>query len=266
MVEISKLSRLIDGANRSISLATNTIVVDNIKIRLGTVNSVTMAGVITADRVITAPDADVDLGNVNDLVTLTGVSGGSTNLGAFTGSIIQNSRTIKAALQDIETYVETNVSSEFIDSTFRIIDETDDSKKIAFVANSVSTLTTRTITMPDENVDLGNISALITDLSAVDVRVTTLENVTPTKEKFLMSDDPNNLIYIDLEYQAIELTLQVSIDRLLLHEDDDYIISVEELTPGVFTTRLTWTGDIAVGGSQALDSTDSIRVKYYYQA
>jgi hypothetical protein len=81
-----------------------------------------------------------------------------------------------------------------------------------------------------------------------------------------MSADPNNLNYIDLSHEAIELTLQVSVDRLLLHEDDDYTITVEELTPGVFTTRLTWVGDVAVGGSQALDSTDSVRVKYYYQA
>jgi hypothetical protein len=279
MAEISKLSRLMNGASRNISLATNTIVVDNIKLMLGGASSATFAGSLTANREITMPDQDVDLGNIDGLVSLSGVSAGMTDLGAFTGSIIPNSRTIKAALQDLETYLETNVSGEFIDSAFRIIDNIDDTKKIAFIADGISSLTTRTITMPDENVDLGNISELITDLSteiidrtsadsALDSRVTTLEsqvltlqNVTPAKEKFLMNSVPANLTYIDLAHEAIELTLIVSIDRLLLHEDDDYTISV---VGGV--TRLTWVGDIAIGGSQALDSTDSVRVKYYYQA
>jgi hypothetical protein len=277
MAEISKLSRLMSGANRTVSLATNTLVVDNIKLMLGGSSSATFAGSLTSNRTVTIPDQDVDLSNIDSLISLSGVVAGSVDLGTFTGSIIANSRTIKAALQDLETYVETNVSGEFLDSVFRIIDNTDDSKKIAFIADEISTLTTRTITMPDENVDLGDISTLITDLgtevidrtnadSALDTRITALENVTPAKEKFLMSADPNNLTYIDLAHEAIELTLQVSVDRLLLHEDDDYTITVEELTPGVFTTRLTWVGDVAVGGSQALDSTDSVRVKYYYQA
>lgn len=277
MAEISKLSRLMNGASRTVSLATNTLVVDNIKLMLGGSSSATFAGSLTSNRVVTIPDQDVDLSDIDSLVSLSGVVAGSTNLGVFTGSIIANSRTIKAALQDLETYVETNVSGEFLDSVFRIIDDADDSKKIAFIANGISTLTTRTITMPDEDVDLGDISVLISDLETetdnrvdadglLDERITTLENVTPAKEKFLMSANPDNFIYIDLAHEAIELTLQVSVDRLLLHEDDDYTISVEELVPGVFTTRLTWTGDIVVGGSQALDNTDSVRVKYYYQA
>jgi hypothetical protein len=41
------------------------------------------------------------------------------------------------------------------DNVFRIIDNTDNTKKVAFDVGSVSTSTTRTITMPDEDVDLG---------------------------------------------------------------------------------------------------------------
>lgn len=282
MAEISKLSRLMNGANRNISLATNTLVVDNIKLMLGSASSATFTGSLTGNVEIAIPDQDVDLGNIDSLITLSGVGAGMTDLGAFTGSIIANSRTVKAAIQDIETYLETNVSTEQLDSTFRIIDDLDGSKKIAFLADEISSLTTRTITMPDEDVDLGNIGTLVSDLaieiinrsdadSSLDGRVTiletnitTLNGVTPAKEKFLMSDLPTNLTYIDLAYNAIGLTLQVSVDRLLLHEDDDYTISIEELTVGVLTTRLTWVGDVAIGGSQALDNTDSIRVKYYY--
>lgn len=277
MAEISKLSRLMNGANRNISLATNTLVVDNIKLMLGSASSATFTGSLTTNVEIAIPDQDVDLGNIDSLITLSGVGAGMTDLGAFTGSIVANSRTVKAAIQDLETYLETNVSAEQLDSTFRIIDNSDGSKKIAFLADEISSLTTRTITMPDEDVNLGDISTTVTNLNteisdrtdadtALSDRITSLEQLTPAKEKFLMSALPTNLTYIDLEYLVIELTLQVSVDRILLHEDDDYTISTEELTPGVFVTRLTWVGDVAIGGSQALDNTDSIRVKYYYQA
>jgi len=44
--------------------------------------------------------------DIGDLVTLTGVAAGSTNLGTFTGTTIADNRTIKQALQDLETGVE----------------------------------------------------------------------------------------------------------------------------------------------------------------
>lgn len=266
MAEISKLSRLMSGATRNISLATNTLVVDNIKLMLGGGSSATFTGALTANVEIAIPDQDVDLGNISSLNYLTGVPAGSFDLGLFTGAIISNNRRIKEALQDLETYVETNVSTEFLDFQFRIKDDVDTTKKIAFDASIVAAATTRTITMPDEDVDLGDLSALASADITLGDRITALENLEPAKEKFLMNSLPTDLTYIDLAHEAIELTLQVSVDRLLLHEDDDYTVSLFEVTPGVFVTRLTWVGDVATGGSQALDNTDSVRVKYYYQA
>lgn len=48
--------------------------------------------------------------------------------------------------------------AEFPDSTFRIQDDLDDTKEIAFQAAGITTATTRTITMPDANVNLGDIA------------------------------------------------------------------------------------------------------------
>ena len=45
--------------------------------------------------------------------------------------------------------------TEFADNVFRIQDEGDTSKEIAFQASGITTATTRTITMPDADVDLG---------------------------------------------------------------------------------------------------------------
>jgi hypothetical protein len=66
-----------------------------------------VSGISTSTiRSIIAADADVDLQHLLDIISLSGVSGGSTNLGTFTGTTIPDSRNIKQALQDLETAVE----------------------------------------------------------------------------------------------------------------------------------------------------------------
>jgi len=56
----------------------------------------TLAGVMTS----------TDKVRLNSLITLSGVAASATNLGSFTGSIILDNRTIKQALQDLETSLE----------------------------------------------------------------------------------------------------------------------------------------------------------------
>lgn len=48
-------------------------------------------------------------GNQQDIQTTLGVAQGAVDLGTFTGSTIQDNRTVKQALQDLETQVDTNV-------------------------------------------------------------------------------------------------------------------------------------------------------------
>ncbi len=64
-------------------------------------------------------------------------------------------------------------ATEFSDSTFRIQNFGDATKKIAFDASIITTGTTQTITMPDEDIDLGA-------LPGVNVTIESL-NVTPAK-------------------------------------------------------------------------------------
>jgi hypothetical protein len=49
--------------------------------------------------------------------------------------------------------------TEFADNVFRVIDNADNTKKIAFEASTVSTGTVKTITMPDANIDLADVNA-----------------------------------------------------------------------------------------------------------
>jgi len=60
---------------------------------------------------------------------------------------------------------------EFPDNTFRIFDDGDDSKKIAFQASGITTSTVRTITMPDQDIDLTPTTG---DLQGSDATLTAL--------------------------------------------------------------------------------------------
>ena len=64
MADISRLSRLLNGVQRQVDISANTLVVDNLKVKLGGANSFTFSGTLTSDRTISMPDANVDLADI----------------------------------------------------------------------------------------------------------------------------------------------------------------------------------------------------------
>ena len=82
-----------------------TTVTDN-QIQIGLPTNITVGGNITVTGTVDGRDVADDGDAIDNLVTLTGVSKDSTNLGSFTGSTIADSRTVKSALQDLETSLE----------------------------------------------------------------------------------------------------------------------------------------------------------------
>lgn len=68
--------------------------------------SISTGGNLTLLGTLDGRDVATDGGNLDALVTLTGVAAGSTNLGTFSGSTISDSQDVKAALQELETFVE----------------------------------------------------------------------------------------------------------------------------------------------------------------
>lgn len=162
MADISKISRLLTGVQRQVALSANTLVVANLKVNLGGANYFTYAGTLSAPRTITVPDADVNLGYIANLITLSGVAAGSTDLGTFTGVTIADGRTIKGALQDLETALEAlSGAAGFSDAGFYIYDDGDATKKIAFQASGIGTGQTRTIAMPNADVNLAEVNSSI---------------------------------------------------------------------------------------------------------
>mgnify|MGYP001207206559 CR=1 FL=1 len=80
--------------------------VTNNQIQIGLPNNISVGGNITIEGTVDGRDVGADGSAIDNLATLTGVAKNSTNLGTFTGSTISDSRTVKAALQDLETSLE----------------------------------------------------------------------------------------------------------------------------------------------------------------
>lgn len=169
MADINKLSQLVNGRNRNVDLPANTPVVLSIKI--GGVTNTELTKAILDNLLALQNGSDFSTGTnahthdgryftENELSSATGTTG-SDLIGDdddYT-NFTPTAATVKGALSGIDAALATAGGTEFSDAAFRIKDDVDDTKKIAFEASGVSTGTTRTITMPDANVDLGDMAS-----------------------------------------------------------------------------------------------------------
>lgn len=100
--------------------------------------------------------------------------------------------------------------------------------------------------------------------SALDVRVTALEGAlvpTWTRQKFDLTATNISNGYIDLAQNAIAESIHAFVDRLAIHQGEDFTVSV---VGGV--TRITFAGDLVSPGQSQLDANDNIYVRYQYLA
>jgi hypothetical protein len=101
--------------------------------------------------------------------------------------------------------------------------------------------------------------------SALDVRVTALEGslapvwAAPFKKDLTSTDISNG--YIDLPHLIVPNSVVASVDRLAIHESEDFTVST---VGGV--SRITFTGALVSPGNQSLDANDNVFVKYQYLA
>lgn len=177
--------------------------------------------------------------NANDLISLSGVAENSANLGSFTGSTIADNQTIKSALQDLETAHENHLN----DST-----DAHDASAISF-SNGASGLAAIDVQAAIDEVE-GRVDALETAL-------------TPTwgREKFDLTATNISNGYIDLAEEVIAESIHAFVDRLAIHQAEDFTVSV---VGGV--TRITFAGDLVSPGQSQLDASDNIYVRYQYLA
>lgn len=179
MADISILLRLVNGLPRNVDLASNTLVVDSIKIGVG-----------QTELTQTILDNLVSLQDGSDIAASLHTHDGryytETEMGATTGStlvgdnnatytnISPGSATVRSALEAIDVALGASVSGDFSDTDFSIFDDGDNTKVIAFQASAISTATTRTISMPDSDVDLADIATNAADISSNDTDIADL--------------------------------------------------------------------------------------------
>lgn len=164
---VSLVSALINGVQRQVDLSTNTLQVGSLKTGTNTLTDAILGRLISLQN---GTDVDATYHTHDTLYTRTATladagsgTSGSTQIGdddSYT-NFTPTAATVKGALEGIDTALASAGGDTFSDSLFRIYDNGDATKEIAFEASSIATGTTRTITMPNSNVNLGLVGTAI---------------------------------------------------------------------------------------------------------
>jgi hypothetical protein len=80
------------------------------------------------------------------------------------------------------------------------------------------------------------------------------------KEKLTLTAQDITNQHVDLAHSVIQESLQAYVNRLAIHQTDDYTLSIE-----AGKTRISFAGDIATGGVSALVEGDILYINYAYQ-
>jgi hypothetical protein len=130
------------------------------------------------------------------------------------------------------------------------------------VESEVSSLKTRMTTAESDISSLetaitSEVSRATSAEEALDARVNVLEAKAFGKQKIVIGEE---LSFIELEREVVANSLVVCVNRLSVHKDEDYVVSV---VGG--KTRLTWINSFAnPDGEEKIEEGDSIFVTFYY--
>ena len=154
---VTTITNLIDANETHIDNVVSLTGVSKDAANLGTFTGATIADSSTLKAALQALETAVELktplavtneidGNVDDLITLSGVAENATGLGTFTGSTISDGANIKDALQDLETAAEAAAAGSAVaDRTKTITGDADTTHYLTFVADDNSTATAETV-------------------------------------------------------------------------------------------------------------------------
>ena len=154
---VTTITNLIDANETHIDNVATLTGVAKDSAHLGTFTGATIADSSTLKAALQALETALELkaassvvteidGNVDDLITLSGVAENASGLGTFTGSTISDASNIKDALQDLETAVEgAQAGSAVADRTKTITGDADTTHYITFVADDNSSATAETV-------------------------------------------------------------------------------------------------------------------------
>ena len=154
---VTTITNLIDANETHIDNVATLTGVAKDSANLGTFTGSTIADSSTVKAAIQALETALELkaassvvteidGNVDDLISLSGVAENASGLGTFTGSTISDASTVKDALQDLETAVEgAQAGSAVADRTKTVTGDADTTHYVTFVADDNSSATAETV-------------------------------------------------------------------------------------------------------------------------
>lgn len=164
MANISRLSRLVQGIQRQVDLSTNTLVVGALNTGTNTLTDAILGRLLSlqngADVDATYHTHDTVYTRTTALASVNPGSAGSTLIGddASYSNFTPSTATVKGALSAIDSALGSSTASSAFDGTFRIKNTADNSRQIAFDASAIAGATTRTISMPDADVNLADVN------------------------------------------------------------------------------------------------------------
>ena len=258
------ISGAADGAN-SITLASGNITFEG---STADANEIILTAVDASgsDKTITLPNAT---GTVALLNTLSVASGSgltyNSGTGEFSTNAIPNSQLANSSVTVGSTAIALGNSSTTLaglssvtstavvtnDSGFRIRDNSDNTKQLAFECSGISGSTTRTLTAPDANGTIATQAYVQAQITAEDLDITT---------------DDGNSIAIDLDSETLTLaggtgiaststgnTATFAIDSTVVTLTGSQTLTNKTLTSPVLTSAVLNTG---LSGSAFLDEDD----------
>ena len=158
--------------------------------------------------------------HIDNVVSLTGVSKDAANLGTFTGSTIADSSTLKAAIQALETAVETKATSAVVSEIDTNVDDLISLTGIAENVTGLGTFTGSTIsdgsTIKDALQDLETAAEAAAAGSAVADRTKTITGDADTTHYITFVADDNSTATAETVYTDGGITYNPSTNLLTL--------------------------------------------------
>ena len=211
-----------ESANRATAISN---LVDGAPALLDTLNELAAAinddenFVTTITNLIDANEVHID-----NVVSLTGVSKDAANLGTFTGSTIADSATVKAAIQALETAVETKATSAVVTEVDANVDDLISLTGIAENVTGLGTFTGSTIsdgsTIKDALQDLETAAESAAAGSAVADRTKTITGDADTTHYVTFVADDNSTATAETVFTDGGITYNPSTNLLTLGAAD----------------------------------------------
>ncbi|OQW46493.1 MAG: hypothetical protein A4S09_16380 [Proteobacteria bacterium SG_bin7] len=226
MADINILSRLVNGVQRNVDLQQNALVVGSLKVGASSPTELTKTILDNLVSLQNGSDISASLHHHDGRyfteaeISSTGATSGADRVGVNNtpANYTAAGQTVQDHLEGIDAAL-TSAGNEKADDVFRVVDNLDGTKKLAFQVAAVATGTTRTVSIPDANVNLADVNqavlqdgsrAMSANLSLGNFKITNLANGTNPNDAVNLSQLDAALAGLDFQKDINALVADAS--------------------------------------------------------